>query len=77
MTRPNLPGIKRRLFGRAAPAPADVIGIPEVVAEAPKKYSADDLQALSFATLRELAGTMGIKGRGKEELVREILEAQA
>jgi hypothetical protein len=40
-------------------------------------HTREELEAMSFGTLRNLAEALGIKGRAKAELVREILAATA
>ena len=40
------------------------------------KYTKEDLGKLSFSELRAIGYKFGTKGRGKAELVKEILELQ-
>jgi len=42
----------------------------------PKKYTKEELESKSFFELRKIGYKVGTKGRGKEELVKEILELQ-
>lgn len=42
----------------------------------PTKYTEEDLEKMSFSELRKVGYSVGTEGRGKEELVREILELQ-
>ena len=48
--------------------------VPKV--EAKGKYTKEDLEKLSFSELRVIGYKFGTKGRGKSELVKEILELQ-
>lgn len=50
--------------------------IEKEVEEEAKKYTKAELNKLTFSELRDIGYELGVKGRSKEELIKDILNAQ-